>query len=75
MNKRFLLLSSALLLLVNCKNEMKIKTKDYPSAPKDTTVVDNYFGTMVKDEYRPLEDDNAPETVAWVKAENEVTND
>lgn len=75
MNKRFLLLSSALLLLVNCKNEMKIKTKDYPSAPKDTTIVDNYFGTMVKDEYRPLEDDNAPETVAWVKAENEVTND
>ncbi|MCZ7140598.1 hypothetical protein O6379_24160, partial [Salmonella enterica subsp. enterica] len=32
------------------------------------------FGTPVPDPYRWLEDDRSPETAAWVKAENEVTN-
>lgn len=46
----------------------------YPQAPKDTTV-DEYFGTKVADPYRPLENDTAAATVAWVEAENRVTND
>lgn len=46
----------------------------YPVAPKDTTV-DEYFGTKVADPYRPLENDTAAATVAWVEAENRVTND
>lgn len=43
--------------------------------PETATVdtVDTYFGTEVKDEYRWLEDDNAEDTKAWVKAQNEVT--
>ncbi|SHM81141.1 prolyl oligopeptidase family protein [Chitinophaga sp. CF418] len=45
----------------------------YPQANK-TDVTDNYHGTIVADPYRWLEDDNSPETKAWVKAENVVTN-
>jgi len=36
---------------------------------------DNYFGTIIKDPYRWLEDDNSTETKAWVKEENKVTED
>ena len=45
----------------------------YPAAPMDETVTDDYFGTIVADPYRPLENDTAPATLEWVKAENEVT--
>lgn len=58
-----------------CQNTMTIKTKPYPVARMDTTVQDDYHGTIVKDPYRWLEDDNSAETAAWVKAENEVTQD
>src|SRR6188474_1228221 len=34
---------------------------------------DKYFGTVVKDPYRWLEDDRSPETSAWVREENSVT--
>ena len=45
---------------------------NYPQTRKvDQT--DNYFGTVVKDPYRWLEDDNSEETKAWVNEENAVT--
>jgi Prolyl oligopeptidase, N-terminal beta-propeller domain len=40
---------------------------------RQTNVVDTHFGTRVADPYRWLEDDNSPETKAWVDAENRVT--
>lgn len=46
---------------------------NYPAAPTDETVTDDYFGTVVADPYRPLENDTAPATLEWVKAENAVT--
>lgn len=46
---------------------------EYPAAPKDDSVTDEYFGTKVSDPYRPLENDTAPATLEWVKAENAVT--
>ncbi|MDR2039771.1 MAG: prolyl oligopeptidase family serine peptidase [Bacteroidales bacterium] len=55
-------------------NQDRIKMKPYPKTVKEN-VVDDYFGTEVADPYRWLEDDNSPETEAWVKAENEVTED
>ena len=45
----------------------------YPNTRKVDQVAD-YHGTKVADPYRWLEDDNSPETAAWVKAENDVTN-
>src|SRR5205823_13376586 len=44
----------------------------YPST-RQTDAVDDYHGVKVADPYRWLEDDNAPETKAWVQAENKVT--
>ncbi len=45
---------------------------DYPKADKGD-VIDDYFGTKVRDPYRWLEDPDSPATVAWVKAENILT--
>jgi len=44
----------------------------YPTAHRDPHP-DTYFGTVVPDPYRWLEDPDAPETTAWVTAENKVT--
>ncbi|HZU65755.1 MAG TPA: prolyl oligopeptidase family serine peptidase [Ktedonobacteraceae bacterium] len=37
------------------------------------TVIENYHGTPVADPYRWLEDAGSPETLAWVEAQNRVT--
>jgi len=44
----------------------------YPPARR-ADQVDDYFGTRVADPYRWLEDVDAPETQAWIEAENAVT--
>lgn len=46
---------------------------EYPETRKDSSVSDDYFGTVVEDPYRWLEDDMSDETAKWVAAENEVT--
>lgn len=58
--------------VASCSSSSKI---EYPAAPTDATVSDDYFGTKVADPYRPLENDTAPATVEWVKAENAVTEE
>jgi len=52
--------------------KMRIKTLPYPKTEKGI-VTDVYFGTVVHDPYRWLEDDQSDETKAWAQAENEVT--
>jgi len=42
---------------------------------KKGDVKDTYFGTVVEDPYRWLEDDNSAETAEWVKSENKQTFD
>ncbi|MCH5234053.1 MAG: S9 family peptidase [Muribaculaceae bacterium] len=46
---------------------------NYPKAPMDESVTDNYEGLIVADPYRPLENDTAPSTLEWVKEENKLT--
>ena len=69
MNKTLFSACAAALLFAGCTQQAPL---DYPKAMKDDTV-DLYFGVEVKDPYRPLEDDNSPETQAWVEAQNTVT--
>jgi prolyl oligopeptidase len=45
-----------------------------PLAHRDDTVED-YHGTLVADPYRWLEDPAAPDTLAWVEAQNAITED
>ena len=70
MNKILFSLCAVALALASC-NQRAITS--YPKAMKDSTVFDTYFGTRIADPYRPLEDDNSPETKAWVEAENALT--
>src|SRR5262245_20517796 len=44
----------------------------YPESKK-VEQVDNYFGTIVADPYRWLEDDRKPEVQAWIEAQNRTT--
>lgn len=47
---------------------------NYPAAPADGTTYE-VFGMTVNDNFRPLENDTAASTLAWVEAENAVTQD
>src|SRR5665213_2800673 len=60
-----------LLMAITTNTFSQIK---YPDTKKENQE-DNYFGTIVKDPYRWLEDDNSVETKAWVTEENLVTQD
>jgi len=69
--KNQLFMLTAMLILSSCNTSDRGKIV-YPDTKK-VDVEDNYFGTVVKDPYRWLEDDNSEETASWVKAQNEVT--
>jgi len=65
MKKQFFIL----LMTITTNTFSQIK---YPGTKK-VSQEDNYFGTVIKDPYRWLEDDNSAETNEWVKEENAVT--
>lgn len=68
--KRIILPLLTLSLIMSC-SEKPIK---YPPTKKGD-IKDTYFGTVVEDPYRWLEDDNSPETAEWVKSQNKLTFD
>lgn len=47
---------------------------EYPKTKK-VDVTDNYFGTIVNDQYRWLENDTSKAVKEWVKEENKITFD
>ncbi|MCY9828572.1 prolyl oligopeptidase family serine peptidase [Vibrio chagasii] len=51
-----------------------LKEYQYPITNKQI-VSDDYFGQIVEDPYRWLEDDRSDETAQWVASQNEVTFD
>ncbi|WP_394346341.1 prolyl oligopeptidase family serine peptidase [Sphingobacterium paludis] len=56
------------------ESKKDILLKPYPKTEK-IDHNDNYFGTVVNDPYRWLEDDRSENTKKWVAAENDVTED
>lgn len=56
--------------VAGCGSQQKLQ---YPAAPMDESVTDDYEGLVVTDIYRALENDTAPATLEWVKAENALT--
>ncbi|MBV8369641.1 MAG: S9 family peptidase [Candidatus Eremiobacteraeota bacterium] len=68
--RRFLLSLVAALLAV--APALALAKLAYPAAPRGN-VTDTYFGTVVADPYRWMEDVDSPQTTAWVKAEGDLT--
>src|ERR1700680_1219821 len=73
MHRKFLALSTllpvALVFAADPPTEFK-----YPPAPTSNQV-DDYSGTKVPDPYRPLENQDAPESRKWIEAEDKITFD
>lgn len=66
---------SVLAVLIACKTQHSNKTSYLVNYPKTKTVETEttYFGKIIKDPYRWLEDDSSAETENWVKAQNKET--
>lgn len=71
-----LILMGIIITLAACHQQPeRYSVKSYPETLKDSTVVDDYFGTQVADPYRWLENDTSVETAAWVETQRAVTED
>jgi prolyl oligopeptidase len=65
-----------LLLALSCRNSTnlyEIPSVKYPNTKK-MDISDNYFGTVVSDPYRWLENDTANDVAQWVIEQNKVTS-
>src|SRR5512139_940774 len=74
MKTHILVLLTAAIAMSACQSAPKPETPTiaYPSAKK-VEQVDDFFGTAIADPYRWLEDSDAPDTRAWIDAQNELT--
>ncbi|MGB3007947.1 MAG: prolyl oligopeptidase family serine peptidase [Chitinophagaceae bacterium] len=78
--QRLTILTVFIIIFFSCNNKKQpslttynpIDVK-YPNTTKDSTIKDEYFGTIVTDPYRWLENDTSDATSSWVKSQNEVT--
>jgi len=69
MRFRTLTVLAVLMSVTTCAQQSPYK---YPEAKKSSQV-DDFFGTKIADPYRWLEDSDAPDTRAWIDAENVLT--
>lgn len=58
-----------MIMMTSCNERQHLR---YPVA-REVDSSDNYFGTVIKDPYRWLENDTSSETAAWIKAQNALT--
>lgn len=66
----------AVLCAFNAQAQLAVKRNiaaEYPATAKGN-VTDTYFGTMVADPYRWLENDTAAQVHRWIAAQNRATN-
>jgi len=63
---------AALVALSACQEKPKEEALVYPQTKK-VEQIDEYFGTLVEDPYRWLENDTSTETAEWVAAQNKLT--
>ena len=73
------LLPVAIVLFAACGNASEPAKESmekiaYPETRKDTTVVDDYFGTKVADPYRWLEHIETPAVETWFKQQASYTD-
>ncbi|HEX8691589.1 MAG TPA: prolyl oligopeptidase family serine peptidase [Longimicrobium sp.] len=64
---------SALVLLLALPAALDAQRIEYPQTRR-VDQADDYHGTTVADPYRWLEDTDAPETRAWIEAQNRITD-
>jgi prolyl oligopeptidase len=65
-----LAVTASAIVMLGCAATVPAPT--YPPTQK-ISHTDNYFGTVIDDPYQWLEDDNSPQTRAWVAAQNKTT--
>jgi prolyl oligopeptidase len=73
---RFTLLASLSLITIFARTadaQTQSAPLSYPAAAKGTQV-DDYHGVSIADPYRWLEDTDAPQTKAWVEAQNRLSD-
>jgi prolyl oligopeptidase len=63
----------ALMLMTLLHSSAFAAPLDYPEARRDDAVADDFFGTMVPDPYRWMEDVGSPEVRDWWARQNELT--
>ena len=72
MKKLMTTLAIAISISAVAQSKKPVKGMKYP-VTKKVEHTDTYFGTLVQDPYRWLEDDRSKETEAWVKSQNALT--
>jgi prolyl oligopeptidase len=65
-----LLIPLIMIILAGCKSN---PNADFPKTEKDT-ITSSYFGTVVSDPYRWLEDGNSEKVKNWIKEQNAFTD-
>jgi prolyl oligopeptidase len=70
-NSRFAAAGAAALLLAACTSMPQVRNSSYPPATRGE-VSENFHGTRVADPYRWLESLDAPQSRAWIDAQNRL---